>query len=150
VPGVGSIAASTSLLAAGLDLSLVKLLRQAMQTADLSTAAASGTGHYVASNCPQQAAVRTIVKTERVQTPAASFEPCVKQYLHPRLAELQPYTCSRPVLPADPKHVIQPPWKVLPWPKRIMNCYPPGHQMIKIESGSADVTSVGQTLDLFI
>jgi hypothetical protein len=150
MPGVGSIAASTSLLVAGLDLSLVRMLRQAMQTADLSAAAASGTGHYVASSSPAQAAVRTITRTERVETPAASFEPCPKHHLHPRLAELQPYICSRPVLPADSKCSIQPPWKVLPWPKPINGSYPPGHRMIKIQLDRTDVNSVGRTLDLFI
>ncbi len=147
---MSSIAAGTSLLAAGLDLSLVKLLRQAMQTADLPSAAASGTGHAVVSSSPAQAAVRTVIKTERVETPAATFEPCPKQHLHPRLAELQPYTDSRPVLPADSKSTIQPPWKVLPWPKAHCAKYPPGYRLIKMQPGSTDVNAVGRTLDLFV
>lgn len=128
------------------------MLRQAIQTADLSGAAAAGTGHAVTSYSPPQAAVRTVVRTQggSVHTPAATFEPCVTHHLHPRIAELQPYACTRPVLPVETKMTIQPPWKVLPWPVRAKPCLPPGYCLVKVESNRTDESAVGRMLDLFV
>ncbi len=152
MPGVGDLAVNSSLLVAGLELSLVKMLRQAMQTADLSGAAAAGSGHQVATSSPHQAAVQTVVRDQRssASQPAASFEPSSQHHFHPRLADLQPYTCTRPVLPADCKSTIQPPWKVLPWPVQAKPALPPGHRIIKVKADCTDESSVGRMLDLFV
>lgn len=155
VGGVSDLSNNVSLLVAGLDLSLVQMLRQAIRTADLSAAASAGTGHAVVDHSPNQAAVRTILKVEKESVPAATFEPCAKHHLNPRLAELQPYTQTRPVLPVDCKHTIQAPWKVLPWPKEHWPARPTGHRIVcsgAIKAGAyrADESSVGRMLDLFI
>jgi hypothetical protein len=148
--GVSDLSNNASLLVAGLDLSLVRLLRQAIRTADLSAAASAGTGHAVVDRSRNQAAVRTVLKIEKEKVPAATFEPCAKNYAHPRLAELQPYTPSRPVLPVDSKFTIQAPWKVLPWPKPARPTLPPGQHVIKTNAHRADESSVGRMLDLFV
>jgi hypothetical protein len=57
---------------------------------------------------------------------------------------------SQRIEPAPPvcKPTIQPPWKVLPWPVRVARTSPP--QVIKIRVYSADMSSVGTMLDLFV
>jgi hypothetical protein len=147
---VSDLSNNVSLLVAGLDLSLVRLLRQAMRTADISAAASAGSGHAVVDHSPARAAVRRVLKVEKEKVPAATFEPCDKSYAHPRLTELQPYTQTRPVLPVDSKFTIQAPWKVLPWPKAVRPTLPPGQKVIKTGGNLTDENSVGRMLDLFI
>jgi hypothetical protein len=147
---VSDLSNNVSLLVANLDLRLVQMLRQAMRTADISAAASAGAGHAVVDHSPARAATRTILKVEKEKIPAATFEPCPKNHAHPRLAELQPYTQTRPVLPMDSKFTIQAPWKVLPWPKQIRPTLPPGQHVIKNGAYRADESSVGRMLDLFV
>jgi hypothetical protein len=150
---VSDLAINSSLLVAALDLNLVKLIRQAIRTADLTSAAAAGSAHPIVGSSPRQAAVRSVTETKIVKSsdrPAATFEPCRVHHWHPRLNELQPYTCTRPVQAAASVSSIQPPWKVLPWPTVAKPTRPPGSRTIKVQPNRADESSVGRTLDLFI
>ena len=150
---MSDLAINSSLLVAALDLNLVKLIRQAIRTADLTSAAAAGCVHRVVGSCPKQVAIRRVTETKFIKNtekPAATFEPCHVHHWHTRLNDLQPYTCTRPVQAASSTSSIQPPWKVLPWPNVAKPIRPPGCRTIKVQPNRADESSVGRTLDLFI
>jgi hypothetical protein len=146
---VSETGVNASLLGAALDLSLVQLLRSAIRTADVSSAA----GHSTVNRSPSQAAIRTVARatgSRNSDHAAATYEPRAGHYWHPRLNQLQPCTCDRPVTPADTQPTIQPPWKVLPWPMSDKTKCVQAHRTIKVQPIVADVSCVGRTLDLFV
>jgi hypothetical protein len=148
--GVSDLGVNASLLVAASDLNLVQSLLGAIRTADL-TSAAERSGHP--STIPGQTLVRTVIRTVTVRNadqPAAAFEPTPEHQWHPRIKELQPYTCDRPVPAPDAKPSIEAPWKVLPWPKAVAACSYRRHRTIKAQAIVADESNVGRTLDLFV
>jgi hypothetical protein len=150
-----NIRSTANLLAAALDLDLVKLLRDAIRTADLSGAAAAGGGGKLATTTPP---------CEHVIRPPV-IEPRVHYHLEPYF-EPRPvlYTAApcctgpRAVAPVvevaidstsnnvpDCELPFQPPWKVLPWqnpPPVVLKMKPVVHR--------ANESLKGKTLDLFI
>jgi hypothetical protein len=150
VPDVSSLQTSVSLIVATLDLTLVKLLRSAIRTADISGAKEKGSS---------------------LLSPAASFEP--RRVIHPEpryeqrhllhppstrtvrtverlaapLPPLQP-PCITLCLP-DTSHgtpsPIRPPWLILPWE----NPAPPA-KVIKVFVHPPDNTHKGSLIDCFI
>jgi hypothetical protein len=152
---VSDLGVNSSLLIATLDLSLVRDVIGAIRTADITSAAAAGAsgGTVAQTNSPNQAEAQTVIATKTVRSsdqPAATFEPASVRHLHPRMNQLQPYTCERPVTPADCGPTIQPPWKVLPWPIAVRSIHPHGIRVIKIPPNRTDVDNVGRMLDLFV
>ncbi len=148
---MASFADIAAVAVAGLDLKLVDLLVTAMRVADVASAPKSMDGPAattVMSNPPatsEPAAPRGLAYSDH---PAATFHPQAVLPVHPRLHELLPYTCTKPVAQVRLESPIQPPWKVLPWPTPTLHqrC----HQVVKILPNRADVTTAGRLLDLFV
>jgi hypothetical protein len=144
-------------MVAALDLSLVQMLRQAINTADATTAAAAGgSGNRIAASSPAHAAQQAVERTtayRNADKPAATFSPSNSSFqvnhLHPRLNEIQPQDCDRPVMPVNDKPFIQPPWRTLPWPT-VHPCCTPHYWQMKTQVNRTDISDVGRTLDLFI
>ncbi len=155
---MGDLAVNSSLLIAASDLKMVQGVLQAIRVADLTGAAEragrTGPAAAAAPSCDaNRAAVRTVVQTRYIpssEKPAATFEPCPVHHWHTRLNELQPYTADRPVLATECKPGIQPPWKVLPWPKSEKPIHARIVSPVKIPAGRVDTDNIGRTLDLFV
>jgi hypothetical protein len=152
---VSDLGVNSSLLIATLDLSLVRNVIGAIRTADITSAAEKGAsgGTVTQTYSTHYAAAQTVVVTKTVRgsdQPAATFEPSSVRHLHPRMNQLQPYSCNRPVTPTDCGPTIQPPWKVLPWPIAVRSIHPHGIRVVKIPPNRTDVDNVGRMLDLFV
>jgi hypothetical protein len=148
---VGLQASNVAVLVAALDLSLVRMLRAAMRTADLS-------GRGGAGACGCGAGPEDRFEPRRVIYPTPRFEPRPVVHPTPRF-EPRPVhrkadcdldaACSAPVAPEQPPRIakspIQPPWKVLPWE----NPLPPA-QVIKVVIRRPDNVNKGSIIDCFI
>lgn len=160
-----SIASNAALLDAALQLGLVQSVIGAMRTADLAAAVAAGPlpGGWNAAQAP--AAV-----TPSASGPAATYEPCRpsspspcyqprpidRPVLHPlpqppthHRAPACDQVCVNPPATADAGHrlcnPIQPPWKVLPWPKPCVNVV-----VVKKVARRIDEDRTGTLIDMFV
>jgi hypothetical protein len=150
MPGVSSLETSVSLIVATLDLTLVKLLRSAIRTADISGAKDKGSS---------------------LLAPAAVYEP--RRVLHPEPRYEQRHAlplphCStvrtvehiaKPLPPLEPPYIticlpetsaitpspIRPPWMTMPWENR-----EPLAKVIKVFVYPPDITHKGSLIDCFI
>ncbi len=142
------IEASASLIVAAMDLKLVRLLRDAMRSAD---AAAGPIGMACGGTSPGVAPRRRIepearIEPRRVITPEPRIEPRQTIRVESRVVEVAP----APV-PLEPEHPcrthspIQPPWKVRLWETPV----PPAPK-IKVVIQRPDIVSKGSLIDLFM
>jgi hypothetical protein len=142
------------LITATLDLQLVRLLRQAMRTADI----ASGKCQPIvalgpAPNCP-------VAHDHPIVEPTPRFEPRPVIHPTPRFEprpRIHPSEAPRPKLipvdviaiPVEEAHAakspIEPPWKVLPWQNP-----PPMAPRLKVLIRPVDVCRKGSILDVFV
>lgn len=139
---------NVDLIVAAMDLSLVRMLRDAMRTADL--ASGRPLGRPSARILP-----RPVIHPEPRFEPRPVIHPTPR--IEPRLVyrpkkiEPQPIpVCPAPPqpLPAEPIHhkaPIEPPWKVLPWQTPA-----PAPLKLKIIQKQPDVSNKGTVLDVFI
>ena len=138
---------NASLLVASLDLQLVRLLRDAIRTADLSSGAgAPGFGPAaVVEPRPRHHPDPLIEPRPRVR-PTPRFEPRPVIHPTPRIeASLNDAARVAPPDPCPPRSPLQPPWKVLPWEQVVS---PPA--LIKINVVRPDIHHKGSLIDLFI
>src|SRR5262249_51022225 len=139
---------SIGLITAKLDLQLVRMLRQAMRVADLS----SGCGCHgdpeprlCVEPRPRLHPSAVIEPRQRI-SPAVRIEP--RKVAHPRPIELNSTPQASLSHPEDvrvTKSPIQPPWRVLPWEKLA----PPAPKL-KVDIRRFDVPAKGTVLDVFI
>ncbi len=130
-----------------MELSVVQLIRQAIRTADLSSAAAGG---QVGSAVIEP---RRHLQPEPQIEPRQHFHPTPvyerRPVIHPQPRVEQLALASPPEIPTPhitrPENPIQPPWKVLPWENPSQS-----RQTIKIVVHRTDVTHKGMMLDLFV
>jgi hypothetical protein len=142
------------LITATLDLQLVRLLRQAMRTADI----ASGKCQPVvalgpAPNCAVAHDHFAVDPTPRFEPrpvihPTPRFEP--RPRIHPCEAPRpKPLPVEVVAIPVEQPHAarspIEPPWKVLPWQNP-----PPPAPSLKVLIHPVDVASKGSILDVFV
>ena len=141
------IDSGVNLLVASLDLQLVRLLRDAIRTADLSSGKGAGIGGAAG------------VGPRPVATPTPRIES--RPVIHPTL-RIEPRMSAHPVKPEPPVDVvvisthepeqsrikqspIQPPWKVLPWEKPSEP-----EPKLKVIQRRPDVPVKGTVFDVFI
>jgi hypothetical protein len=147
-----------NLLVATLDLQLIKLLRDAIRTADIHGAAASKSGRPGDSFEP-----RRHLQPEAQILPRQRFHPTPRieprQVIHPAPIIRQPVAMAAceppPALPEpDPplQHhccascsPIQPPWKVLHWQNP-----PAPRPVVKVVLRRPDIVHRGAMIDFFI
>lgn len=148
---------AASLVVASLDLQLVRLLRDAIRTADLSSGGAC---------CPPGAGSlppAAIVEPRRRIEPEPVYEP--RRHIHPtpryeprRVVRLPGSDAASPACaccpdataptpPASSKSPIEPPWKVLPW-EELPPC--PPAKIVKVAVAPPDSVRKGKLIDLFI
>lgn len=143
-----------SLIVASLDLQLVRLLRDAIQTADLH--AGRGKSAHPLGPDPTLIERRFRIEPEpeilpreriepdprieprRVIRPADRFEPSDGADVI-----LVPVECYKPCK----KHALEPPWKVLPWEQPMPCAVRP---KIKVEVRPPDIVHKGTLIDMFI
>lgn len=138
---------SINLIVAAMDLSLVRLVRDAMRTADNSAAGVASTHPAACDRFESRNLHPTpVYEPRRVLHPTPRYEP--RPVLHPtprvecppvdRESDCEP----KPQAKTNP---IQPPWKVMPWqnPPEL----PP---VIKIVLKNPDVHRSGRLIDCFI
>ena len=135
-----------NLIVATLNLKMVRLIRDAIRTAD---AAAVLPGERVLS---RELARRIDVPERRflprpVIHPTPYFAPRPVIHLRPRVEEQPPVCPPREPLKCLPKKpaALQPPWAVVPWEKPIQPA-----PKVKINIRRTDVISKGSLLDFFI
>lgn len=157
---MASVESAGSLAVASLDLILVQLLRGAMRTADLSSAAQSqgapaataigdrfspASGHHGASPGSN---VKVVYKpVQRASTPGRPQWTCpVTGRVLPK-----PFCDTDPTAPAPPATApaspFQPPWKTLPWPTPRPS---PAISAVQLIIRQIPADHVGQMLDLFV
>ena len=143
---------NVSLVVAALDLQLVRLLRGAICTADLSSRPGGAGGAFgpaaVIEPRPRHHPDPLIEPRPRIH-PTPRFEPRPVIHPTPRLeALLNDAARSAPPSPCPPcPHTspLQPPWKVLPWDQ------PPARPaLIKVNVLRPDIHHKGSLLDLFM
>lgn len=146
-----------------MDLSVVRLIRQAIRTADI----ASGRGMPVSKlgPAPSQPPVRgssSLVNLE--PRPVAHAEPRIeprprihptpriepRPVIHPRPVQAPGPSCpsiaaDQPAEPAHHKSPIEPPWKVMPWQSPL-----PLPAKLKVIQNRPDAANKGTMLDVFI
>ena len=143
------LAMNANLIIATMDLQLVKLLRGAIRTADLSAASSGGRSFSPADS----------YATRRVIHPEPRYE--ARPVIHPTPRyEMRPVERSQPTNPdlipplaatcaPEPSHLtpspIQPPWATLPW----QNPTPPA-RIVKVFIHRPDIASKGTMIDCFI
>lgn len=152
---------NVQLLVASLDLKLVQLLRDAIRTADLSTAAHRATDLGPAPS-PEP---RRHYHPEPVYEPRAHYHPTPRieprpvWYVAPSASAGRCWSacpagagwadCSPTAAPAKPdcERPMEPPWKVLPWQNPPP---PPRVQKVKVRVYRPDTAQKGAAIDLFV
>lgn len=140
--------ALASLVVATSELKLVELIRDAIRTADLSSAKAAGAP---ANECPPCPCDR--FESEPVFEPRLHFR-STPVYKPPQIFHAAPRYEPAPPCPAPPPccehhkaipNYIQPPWAILPWqnPPQL-----PAH--IKVVVHRPDIVNKGSLIDFFI
>ena len=146
------IESNVSLIVASLDLQLVRLLRDAIRTTDLSGAHKS---HLIAREDAFEPR-RHIHPEPQIEPrprvhPTPRFEP--RPVIHPR-----PRNDPRDVIPAPPceperphdfKSPFEPPWRKVPW-KTCPDAHPTARPVIKVAVYKVDTVSKGSLIDFFI
>lgn len=148
-----------ALIVASLDLKLVRLLRAAMNGD--GGGAVSGLGpaptvierRFRVEPEPHILPRRRIEPEPRIEPrqvirPADRYEPGACDPCVPRV--LPPLECYAPPPPppACKRHVIEPPWKVLPWEQAPE--YPRVERKIKVVIKPPDIVHKGSLIDFFI
>lgn len=144
-----SLQSEASLIVAAMDLSLVRTLRQAIRTADLSQAAYNQqrTGPAAIYEPRQHIHPEPLYEPRPHIYPSPRYEARPIIHVHPRV-EQQALDCPlKTPAPAasKPENPTQPPWKVLPWENPLQPCQP-----IKVHPHHTDLTHKGMMLDLFV
>ncbi len=150
-----SLEANSALIVAALDLSLVRLLRSAIRTADLTVASERSINRvnnaYVThrcccnwTDCPTTQPAPLIPAVDRYE-PSNTI--VVTEPERPQLLPAMPLPVEAVVVrERDPlESPLQPPWKVLPWenpPRPVQN--------IKVVHYQPDIVCKGSVLDCFI
>ena len=149
-----SIDARVDLLVAALDLKVVRLVRDAIRTTELSAGGVPGPLGTIVS--PLRLEARRRIEPELLIEPRVVYHPT--PYIEPRpvihptptyapAPVCQP-PCEPPTQPEDPcrpHSPIQPPWRVLPW--KIPSQPPPKVKVVVIRP---DIVSKGSLIDFFI
>ena len=148
-----SIDARVDLVVAALDLKVVRLVRDAIRTADLSAGGVPGPlGTVVFRNAAARARVIPEPRFEPrvVYHPQPRFEP--RQTIHPQatyapapLIEQPPTVLCEPEQPVRNRCPIQPPWRVLPWEIPAQPA-----PKVKVVVVRPDIVSKGSLIDFFI
>ena len=144
---VSDLQTQASLIVATMELSVVKLLRGAIRTADLSGQRQDLLIPAPTIESRRHLTPEPVVEPRRHIRPAAIYEPSRIEHQHPRV-ERTALACPCPPPPPVPMksmNPIQPPWKVLPWEKA-----PQPRQTVKVHRHHTDVIRKGSVLDLFV
>ena len=140
---------NANLIIATLDLQLVKLLRGAIRTADLSGSRADGRSLSPADTYSPRRVIHPEPRYEARPvihpTPRYAMVPVERmQRTNPDLIPPMAATCA-----PEPSHLtpspIQPPWKTLPWENP-----PPAARVVKVFIHRPDIASKGSIIDCFI
>ena len=144
---------NASLIVAALDLQLVRLLRGAIRTADLSShhgdRGVFGPAAVIEPR-PRHHPDPLIEPRIRIR-PTPRFEPRPVLHPTPRLeASRNDAACAAPPPPecpppGSPSLPLQPPWKVLPWER-----VPSPPPIVKINFVRPDIHDKGSLIDLFM
>lgn len=149
-------AAQGSLIVALSDLKVVRLIRDAMRTADLQAGGIPGPLGTIINPKPegseQDRRSTVLVPTLRIEPrpvlhPTPRIEPRKVYHPTPRIEPKCPPPCE-PVQPEKGCHIpcpIQPPWKVRPWEIPI-----PPQPHVKLIVHRTDVINKGSLIDMFI
>jgi hypothetical protein len=143
--------ARIDLLVAALDLKLVRLLRDAIRTADI----ASGRGQPVSGLGPAPTNIgprkriepQPLIEPRKHIHPTPRFEPRPVIHLTPRVETPPPAVCppAEPEKPRIAKSFLAPPWKLLP-------CEQPRQPtiVVKVIKRKPDILRKGTLIDCFI
>lgn len=150
---MSDLSTTASLIVATMDLSVVRLLRQAIRTADLSSGNGGDSFTPSATIEPRPhihpeplIEPRPHVHPEPVYTRRPVIHP------HPRVEQANlacPSQTLTPPLRIKLQNPIQPPWRVLPWSDARANA-PQPRQTVKVHLHRTDVIRKGSVLDLFV
>jgi len=136
---------SVDLITATLDLQLVRMLRQAIRTADQSSAAASchAPPQQVIEPRPRIHPEPFIAPRPHIH-PTPRFEP--RPVIQPTRSPISDdFASTSPPRPVKSPPVFQPPWRVLPWEK----IAPPAPKL-KLTIKPPDAPRRGSVFDVFI
>jgi hypothetical protein len=155
--GLDSVA---SLVVASLDLQLVRLLRDAIRTTELSDNCCcplDPAGVPIACPRPvEHVQPEPVVEPTEHIHPTPIIEP--RRVIHPRPQVLPPDSavcppcCTGEFVDPCAKSPIEPPWKVLPWDPR-GGCAPPAPppaKVVKLVRRPPDIAHKGTLIDFFI
>jgi len=161
---VSSLAEVANLLVATMDLSIVKLLRSAMRTADITGAATaapegvyaqrpadryepntSGGGSFAVlppvgygpcpSGCTHGASIRIATAMD---APRIALQDLAGDRIDRRSADGESSSCA--VMPP----AIQPPWRQLPWHEPM-----PARKIVKVAPPAPDIVRTGKLIDFY-
>ena len=146
---------AVSLIVASLDLQLVRLLRDAIRTTELSdpSCACGPAGHPSHNSVGHQ--------SRPVLTPEPVIEPPLHLHSSPIIEPREVIRLDPEVLPPDPAlcpdftadfnraSPIEPPWKVLPWERAEPPACPPV-KVVKRVLPPPDIAHKGTLIDFFI
>jgi hypothetical protein len=150
---VSDLRVQADLVVATMQLNLVRLLRQAMRTADLAAGAEARDCFVPCADplhrrlfchrllCEERFERRLVIHPEPLYERRPVIHPT------PRVEQMM-LECPAPTMPPPAKtpNPIQPPWAVLPWPK----CSSQPRQPVKLHRCHTDVVNRGTMLDLFV
>jgi hypothetical protein len=156
---VSSLLSAASLIVATAELSVTKLLTQAMRTADLASRpgppspfdrpvpAAINDLRCYSQNCHRDDCCRPSNRPSCTYTVIKSSPPIIYRPARPALQAYVPRAAElhAPLSVSPTESPIQPPWKVLPWENP-----PQPPQTVKIHCHPTDVMQKGMLLDLFV
>ena len=147
---VTSLQTEASLIVATMDLSVVQLLRQAIRTADLSSAINQQSAAPASSlrvEPRRRIHPEPVIEPRTHVHPSPTYEPRPVIRRHARVG-LEGRVCGTEVPQACPMKLgnpIQPPWRILPWENPVQT-----RQTVKIHLIHTDVINKGTLLDLFV
>lgn len=155
MPGSVGSSAIPSLIVAAADLQVVRLIRDAIRTADIH----SGKGQPVSGLGPAPSRIErrfrlqpeTEILPRRRIEPEPRIEP--RRVIHP-IDRYEPNNNAPPVVvlecycpPKGCKSSVQPPWKVLPWQQKMEIRVEP---KVKVVVRPPDIVHKGSLIDFFI
>ena len=146
--GLDSVA---SLIVASLDLQLVRLLRDAIRTTELSDPGCPcGPGRPSDGARPRPVlAPEPVIEPRRHIHPPPVIEPRDVIHLAPVVLPPDPALCPDLYTEPCPASPIEPPWKVLPWERKDPPPCPPA-KVIKLVMRPPDIAHKGTLIDFFI